>query len=156
MDTSEKEMLNGLTCKQYELFGAIQLFLDSLYSLSNFSPSINRYRTFCANANAVSNPNMKDHVKQVIEDFHVYFYKEQNVKYMNSGSFEEIGPSYGNEDYYFPIRDVLKLLTDTGKHTCIRHIALYVFSSYQGSKDALGLFTYFKDTDENLTRYYGC
>ena len=149
-------MRYDLSEKQFELFGAIQLFIDCLYSLSEFSPLLVPYRIFCSNANAVSNPNLTADVKQVIEDFHRYFYAEKNIKYMNIGIFDDQpGLTYGNENVSFCMRDVLKSIPDGSRNACIKHVALYVFRSYQGSKDSLGLLKHDADTDRKLILYYG-
>lgn len=119
----------GLSQEQFEPLEAIKLFIQCLYVLSDFSPLIVPYFSFCSNANSPSNPRLTEDVKQIIEDFHKYFYMERNIKYMNSGIFDDLpGLIYGNETVSFPIRDVLNLITSVSGKSCIKNLTQYVFN----------------------------
>jgi hypothetical protein len=107
------------------------------------------YFTFCGNSNTLSNPNSTEDIKQVIEDFHTYFYKNGNISHMNTGNFEGMGDEYGSGVHRIQMRDVLKQVSSTDT---IRTITLFVFNSYQRDKKELGLFEY--ENDFNLVTFY--
>ena len=139
-------MNSEITQDQLTLFNSIDMFISCLYS---FSHAVAPYYVFCGNANTFNNPTLSRDIKKVIEDFHSYFYKDNNIKHMNTGNFEGMSNNYG--DGQLPLGDIMREL----KHSaCIRTIVLYVFNSYMHKKEALGLFTYEPCKNKNLEMYY--
>lgn len=139
-------MNSEITQDQITLFNAIDMFISCLYTLSR---GVGPYYNFCGVANTLSNPNLSRDINKVIEDFHSYFYKDNNIKHMSTGDFEGMSNQYG--DGQLPLGDIMREINNSG---CIRKIVLYVFNSYMHKKEALGLFTYEPSKNKNLEMYY--
>ena len=139
----------GISAKQHQLFRKIDLFISCLFSLTNHSKDVSDYSSFCGNANTVANPNYTADIKQVIEDFHTYFYTIGYISAMNTGNFEGMSNEYGLGVHRIQMGDVLKQVVSK---VTIRKLALFVFDSYQTDKKELGLFEY--ENDYNLVTFY--
>ena len=139
----------GISEKELSLWSKIDLFISCLYSLTGHSKDVVDYYSFCGNSTTQPNPNFTKDIKQVIDDFHTYFYKNGNISHMNTGNFEGMGDEYGSGVHLIQMRDVLKQVSSTDT---IRTITLFVFNSYQRDKKELGLFEY--ENDFNLVTFY--
>ena len=139
----------GISTKHHELFQKIDLFMHCLYDLTGYSKKVGDYSSFCANAVTKTNPNFAQDIKQVIEDFHTYFYTAGHITHMNTGNFEGMSNEYGTGINRIPMGDVMKLVCPIG---VIRTLGVYVFGSYQTYKKELGLFEY--DNDHDLVTFF--
>ena len=135
---------------QILLFNGIDMFISCLYTLSDVE--MTSYYTFCVYANNISNPNRVRDVKRVIENFHSYFYINNNIKHMSTINFDGMSNQYGDSN--LPIRKITESLNYWHEVDCMRKIAIYVFDSYMHKKEALGLFTYEASKNKNLEMYY--